>query len=270
MSEKNIKQIIRVNYLQPAFLVCAGVLLVAACALSAAVKLSGIYLKKEPLPLKHPLSELDTLKLDPYKVVAKQNIDNRDVVETLGTEDYIQWVLEDTDAAETSSIRFCTLFITYYELPDLVPHVPEECYTGGGYRQKSSEIVPITINKGGIEQQINARYLVFTGTDPGLLVGEVSFPIFYIFSVNGEYASGRTDTRYILNKNIFGKYSYFSKVEWKFYNNRFGRIVYPNRQEATTASAKLLKVILPILEKEHWPSIETAEQQATNRFVEKQ
>lgn len=254
----DIRSIIKANYLQPAFLICAAVLLITACVLSAAIKLSGIYLQKEPCPLKKPLSELDGLKLGPYKVVAKQNIDNPDVIETLGTEEYIQWALEDTSAPEKDTVRFCTLFITYYELPDLVPHVPEECYTGGGFRQKSSEAIPITIIKAGVEQQINTRYLVFTGTEPGLLVGEITFPIFYVFSVNGEYVNGREDTRLILNKNIFGKYSYFSKVEWKFYNNSLGRINYPNRQEAVAASEKLLKVILPILEKEHWPNMDTA------------
>ena len=260
MTAKNIIQIIRANYLQPAFLVCAGVLLITACTLSAAIKLSGAYLKKEPCLLKKPLSELDTSKLEPYKVVAKQNIDNLDVIETLGTEEYIQWVLEDTGVSEKENVRFCTLFITYYKLPDLVPHVPEECYTGGGFRQTNSDVVPLAINKAGAEQQINARYLVFTGTGSGLLVGETTFPIFYVFSVNGEYTNGRVGTRNILNKNIFGKYSYFSKVEWKFYNNKLGRISYPNKQEAVAASEKLLKVILPILEQEHWPSMDTARQ----------
>ncbi|MCJ7729861.1 MAG: RNA binding protein fox-1 homolog [Sedimentisphaerales bacterium] len=76
----------------------------------------------------------------------------------------------------------------------------------------------------------------------------------YTFSVNGEYAAGREDARLVLNKNLFGKFSYFSKVEWKFYNSRFGRVTYPNKQEALAASEKLLAVILPVLEREHWPS----------------
>jgi hypothetical protein len=53
---------------------------------------------------------------------------------------------------------------------------------------------------------------------------------------------------------MFGKYSYFSKVEWKFYNIKFGSSTYPDKQEASAASEKLLGVILPILEKDHWPS----------------
>jgi hypothetical protein len=251
---KDIRQTIRANYLQPAFLICAGVLAITASAMSVAIKLSGIYLKKEPLLLKKPLTQLDSSNLTPYKVVTKEHIENQDVLETLGTEDYIQWNLEDTSARADSTVRFCSLFITYYALPDRVPHVPEECYTGGGFQRISSEVIKLTINKEGGERQIGARYLVLAGTGPDSLAGEVSFPIMYTFSINGEYAAGRGDTRLILNKNLFSKFSYFSKIEWKFYNGKFGRATYPNKQEALAASEKLLAVILPVLEKEYWPS----------------
>jgi hypothetical protein len=250
---KDIRETIRANYLQPAFLICAGVLGITVIAMSVAVKLSGIYLKKEPLPLKKPLTKLDSSNLTPYKVVSKKDIENLDVLETLGTEDYIQWNLEDTSAPEASNTRFCSLFITYYQLPDIVPHRPEECYIGGGFQQKISETVTLEIN-GDEQRQIDARYLVFTGTERNPLAGETTFSVFYVFRVNGEYAGGRDRTRRILNKNLFGKFSYFSKVEWKFCNNSLGRTTYPNKQEALAASKKLLAVILPVLEKEHWPS----------------
>lgn len=245
---------IKANYLRPAFLICAGVLAIAAAAMSIAVKLSGIYLTKEALPLKKPLTELDVSKLAPYKVVAKTQIENPDVLETLGTEDYIQWALEDTSVNTDSDARFCTLFITYYGLPDKVPHVPEECYIGGGFRQITSETVALEINKGGSQRPVSVRYLVFATTTPDILASETTFPVFYTFSVNGEYAAGREDTRLILNKNLFSKFSYFSKVEWKFYNNRSGQMVYPNKQTALAASEKLLAVVLPVLEKDHWPN----------------
>jgi len=258
MTQKNIGQIIRVNYLQPAFLICAAVLLITASAMPSVVKQLGIRLKKEPLPLKNPFSRLDNPGLIPYKVVAKQEIDNTDVLETLGTEDYIQWNLEDTSVPADSKTRFCTLFITYYGMPDKVPHVPEECYIGGGLRQVSSEAAALTIRPGprgsAEERQVNARYVVFAVTSSDIWGSETTFPIFYTFSVNGEYAGRRIDVRNIMNKNLLGKYSYFSKVEWKFYNNSFGRVIYPDKQEALAASEKLLAVILPVLEKEHWPS----------------
>ncbi|MBE3143177.1 MAG: hypothetical protein IMZ61_04535, partial [Planctomycetes bacterium] len=70
---------------------------------------------------------------------------------------------------------------------------------------------------------------------------------------NGKYGD-RDDVRKTLNRNLFGKFSYFSKVEWKFFNRTPGRITYPNKQEALAASEKLLTFILPVLEKEHWPN----------------
>jgi hypothetical protein len=151
-------------------------------------------------------------------------------------------------------VRFCTLFITYYGLPDKVPHVPEECYIGGGFRRITSEAVALEINKGGSPRPVSVRYLVFAGATSDIWASEITFPILYTFSVNGEYAAGREDTRLILNKNLFGKSSYFSKVEWKFYNNRTGQMVYPNKQAALAASEKLLAVVLPVLEKDHWPN----------------
>ncbi len=258
VTEKNTGQTLRVNYLQPAFLVCAVVVALSAGAVSAAVKLSGIYMKKEPLALKTPLDRVDSSKLIPYKVVAKQEIENADMLETLGTEDYIQWTLENTSAPADSKTRFCTLFITYYGLPDKVPHVPEECYIGGGLRQISSEAVTLTIKPGERgtvnERQIPARNLVFAVTTSNTWGSETTFPIFYAFGVNGEYAGGRSDGRLMLNRHLFRKISYFSQVEWKVYNSSFGRVIYPDKREAIAASEKLLAVILPILEKEHWPS----------------
>jgi len=242
------------GWLQPAFLICTGVLAILAGAMSMATKLSGIYLVKEPLPLKKPLAELDSSKLTPYKLVAKEAIENPDMLQTLGTEDYLQWNLEDTSVPADSDVRFCSLFITYYGLPDKVPHVPDECYIGGGFRRVSSEAVALKIDKGGSEQSISASYIVFAGTKPDVWLGETTFPVLYTFSVNGEYAGGRGDARLILNKNLFGKSSYFSKVEWKFYNSKFGRVIHPNKQAALAASERLLAAISPVLEKEHWPS----------------
>ena len=80
---------------------------------------------------------LDEKLLEPYKVLEKSKIDNKDVLESLGTEDYLQWILEDTTVDVLSPVRNCSVFITYYTgNPDQVPHVPEACYTGGGNEVK--------------------------------------------------------------------------------------------------------------------------------------
>ena len=209
--------------------------------------------KKEPMPLKKSLDLLDENALAPYKVISKHKITNQEVIESLGTRDYIQWLLEDSDISADSPVQKCSLFITYYDMPDRVPHVPEECYSGGGNQRLTSDSVTIEINKQGKVEQIPARYLVFASTNSNIWGTDTRFPVLYLFNVNEVYANSRDDARFALNKNIFSKHSYFSKVEWKFFNTRFGQTIYPNKEETITASQKLLRVILPVLEKDHWP-----------------
>lgn len=272
-----------------AFLICAVVLAVSGITMSVIVEKFKVFLKKEPVLLKRSLDLLDKNDLGPYRVVAKDKIENEEILQKLGTRDYIQWVLEDTNTPVDSPVRKCLLFITYYGLPDRVPHVPEECYTGGGYQNLGSEGITLEIsndqqhfrrnlspekvtlevqdnnavNAAGenvmvANREIPAKYIAFgIKNRDGLQFGEDSaFPILYFFSVNGSYANGREEVRRILNENIFGKYSYFSKVEWKFFNTTaFGAAIYPKKEEAVKASGKLLSVILPILEKEYWPEL---------------
>jgi len=278
--------------LQPAFLICAAVLATAGSGMSIAIKSFGVYLKKEPLPLKKSLELLDENGLAPYKVISKLKIENEEIVKSLGTEDYIQWILEDTDAAANSAVKKCMLFITYYRLPDRVPHVPEECYAGGGFQRLASDSVTLEINNPapiepepdrfkpdaeegislkdnwcgtGFERKVRGKYLVFGSTKANLWqrgarrgsLGEAKsrkekFPVLYLFKVNGDYAASREEARIALNKNLFRKYSYFCKVELVFNQT----LIPPNKEQAVKAGEKLLAVILPILETKHWPEWE--------------
>ncbi len=126
------------------------VLAASGAGMSVTMKKLGIVFRKEPLLLKKSLESLDERDLTPYKVVLKQKIQDPDTLKALGTEDYIQWILEDTEQAAGSPAKECLLFVTYYRLPDRVPHVPEECWTGGGYQKLGSEAVTFKINDGKI------------------------------------------------------------------------------------------------------------------------
>jgi hypothetical protein len=234
-------------YLQPAFLICVVVLMIAA---GASKKLGVI--KKEFLPLKKSFDVLDESRLAPYKVVEKLKIENEDILTALGTQDYIQWVLEDTEAPAGSAVRRLMLFVTYYGRPDRVPHVPEECYTGGGFQQLVSDSVMFEIKKAGFERKIGGEYRVFGSVKADFRRRLEKFPVLYFFRVGGEYAGSRGKARIALNKNLFRKYTYFSKVELVFNQ----ALVIPSREEAVAASEKLLTVVLPILEEEHWPDLD--------------
>jgi len=233
------------TYLQPAFLICTLVLAVAAAGMSLATKNLGLYLKKEPLPLKKPLEALDEGGLVPYEVVAKHAIENEDVLKSLGTEDYIQWVLEDPREPIDSAVRRVLVFITYYPLPDRVPHVPEECYTGSGYQRLAAGAADLQVGP----RTIAGRYLLFNKTSGDISAALQQFPVVYLFCVNGQYAGSRDDARIALNKNMFSKHSYFCKVELAFSQSR----ATATKADAVAASEKLLTVLLPVLERDHWP-----------------
>jgi hypothetical protein len=246
----DIKDNIRV-YLQPAFVICALVLAVSGIGMSVTMKHLGIVLKKDPLPLKRSLEFLDEVDLTPYRVVPpKLKITNPEILKTLGTKDYIQWIMEDTEQPTTSPVKACLLFITYYPLPDRVPHVPEECWTGGGYQRLGSEDVRLNIHTTGNEKiNIPAKYLVFGPKKTNLWEDNIRVPNVYFFRVNGHYAGSREEARIALNKNLFSKHSYFCKVELVFNTGSTA----PSKTEAIEASEKLLAVILPVLKRNHWP-----------------
>jgi len=251
-------------YLNPAFLLCVIVLGATAGSISFTKKQLGMILKKEPIPLKTPLDQLDENGLGPYKVVIKKEIKDEEVIKSLGTKDYIQWILEDTETDQQSNSRNCMLFITYYAQPDVVVHIPDECYMGGGNQRLASESVlfELAISSENTKDQgetaadelkVPGKYVVFSETSSNIWQSQSKFAIFYTFNVNGQYKGNREDTRFVLNKNIRGKHSYFAKIEWQFSNTRFGKKVYPDKIEGIEASKKLLSVILPILEHRHWP-----------------
>lgn len=234
---------------QPAFLICTAVLALACAGMSVARHKLGLYLKKEPLPLKRSLDRLDEAALAPYEVVAKLKIENEEVLRSLGTEDYIQWVLEDPCQPGESPVRRVMLFITYYKLPDRVPHVPEECYTGGGYRRLDTEPVTLHIALSDESRDIPGRYLVFEGSPDALSSASPRFPVLYLFRVNGEYTGSRDGARMALNRNIFSRHSYFCKVELVFNQ----ALTAPTRAATVSAGERILMAVLPLLERDHWP-----------------
>lgn len=243
-------------YLKPSFAVCVIILLAAAVSKEAIIHAFGLYMTKEPILLQHPFDEFNENALLPYTVNNKSKITNRDVVESLGTEYYLQWRLEDSEMTAGSPMRYCNVFITYYTgNPDMVPHVPDECYVGGGNAHLGNETLDLEIPRGPLNQNVSFQYAMFSRMEQNVMKEE-KFSVQYLFHANGKYYGSRTDTRVALGSNWFSKYSYFCKVEWNFYGfDAFG-IVYPDKTQTLEASRKLLTVLLPELEKNHWPDWE--------------
>ena len=86
------------EYLKPAFLICVAVLAAAGVGMSTIKSYLDIKIIKKELPLKKSFNLMNEDALGPYIVREKHEIKNKDILESLGTEDYIQWILEDTSA----------------------------------------------------------------------------------------------------------------------------------------------------------------------------
>lgn len=263
------------TYLQPHFLICIIILAGASLGMSAIEKYFSIWFVKEPLALKKPLELINEEKLKPFEVIRKLTIDNKDILKSLGTEDYIQWIVSDTEASPDSIARSFMVFITYYDKPDSVPHVPEECYSGGGFSRVRTE--PIRFNTSWISEsgtneklvdrktnkmRIPGQYVLFARESGTIWQPSFEFPVLYFFNVNGVYVNTRTEARYGLAKNIWSKHSYFSKVEFVFNQSAQG----VEMQDAIEACGKLLGVLLPLLENEHWPDIFSARDELSENF----
>ena len=241
------------QYLKASFLVCAAALLVAASTKAIIINKLGVKLVKLPIKLQAPLDDFNEESLLPYQAVNKPKIQNREILESLGTEEYLQWRLQDSDVGPGSPTRFCSLFITYYTgNPDMVPHVPDECYVGGGNEFKSGQTLSVEIPECG---KIGFQYVRFTQTNRNSLQGSVDFSVQYLFRANGKYCQSRTETRTVLF-DWFSRYSYFCKVEWKFFGQDAFGLTYPDKEQTLAASTKLLSVLLPEMEKSHWPDWE--------------
>jgi len=253
--------------LQPAFIICVAVLLVAAGGLAITGRAT---VRKEPLELRKPLGDLDEKALAPYRVMRRGTISNADELKALGTQEYIQWTLEDTSAEPGSPVRFVSLFVTYYtgRNMDAVVHTPEACYLGGGSQPLDAYNHDFVISgwssNGEADKQtdVPVRCAVFTRGGSEAWETSSPFTVMYTFKVNGTYQKDRTATRKKLSLNL-SRYAYYAKVEWQFFGSSGigASMVYPSKEDNLKASEKLLKAVLGELERSHWPDWDQAVRQ---------
>lgn len=229
------------------FITCALILAISAASIAYVTKTLRWNLRKLPVPMRKSFANFNDNALFPYRVLKKVKID-AEVEEALGTEEYIQYFIEDPNIGERDPGHYINFFVTYYTgNPDQVPHVPEVCYVGGGNIIEATDKVTLTVPDAGLpNNQVEAQLLMFKATDrdTGL---EVIKPVLYFFSVNGKYTSDRTHTRLVLS-NIKDRYAYFSKVEIAFVGPS-----QPDRAAAIKLTENFLAKAMPILVNENWP-----------------
>ena len=205
----------------------------------------NIQFRKKAAPLRRPLTDLNKKALYPYEFVSAQSI-APEVIDSLGTDQYLDWILIDKSIADNQSpVKRARLFITYYTgQPDQVPHVPDVCYQGGGFTQQAAS--DETLDLSPAYPAVPVRVLEF---EKNTRMG-VSHPtIMYTFAVNGTFAAERMAVRQIINRP-WEQYSYFSKIEIQF-DSMSGQPA--NRQQALDATRKLFQVLFQELASSHWP-----------------
>ena len=210
----------------------AGVLLVAAGGQSAVNAATRAVMFKKPVPLRHELYELPR-QVGSWQLVRKDPPLPDNVVETLGTEDYVSMVYEDLDYPEDRPGRAARLHVAYYTgMIDTVPHVPDRCFVGGGMQLVDSDtarlqlaynapradpasgnlLVPSRLSPPEAARlptdAFAARRVAFADPrDPSS-----AFQVFYFFVANGNYMASAQEVR-VEGFNISDEYSFYCKVE---------------------------------------------------------
>ncbi len=170
-----------------------------------------------------------------------------EVLDGLGTDQYIQWTLVDDSQVEDAR-NLLQLFVTYYTgAPDQVPHVPEECYVGGGGYQVIRESL-LDVPVPGLGEHETVRVKVLDMQSPSSLVTG-SKVVMYVFHTNGAFCADRNCVRSAM-ASLLERHAYFSKLELTFGLQD----ALPPREEALEAGKRFLGVVIPILVRDHWPN----------------
>jgi len=239
-------------------------LAVVLLAVAAVLSHGGTFLfhireGKEALPLRAALSELQESALAPYRVVRRAVLDPA-TVEALGTDQYINWTLEDTSVDPDDPLRVANLFVTYYTGGhSLVPHTPDVCYVGGGYAPAQlPENLSFEVPGLRDDSSVPVRICTFQKT---AVFGNSQVTVVYTFHCNGRFVATRQGVRVLIN-DLFNRYAYFSKIEVSFDR--------ATRSQSIEGARKLFNRVVPALVSGHWPDFAAAEKRAAGRQVAEQ
>jgi hypothetical protein len=115
-----------------AFIFAVVVLFGCAAGLSAAISALKINLKKLPITVRPQCSSIP-VQTASWKQLRQDELMKAEVLETLGTHNYLsRWYVE-RKPAEGKQPRAVQVHLAYYTgMVDTVPHVPDRCFVAGG------------------------------------------------------------------------------------------------------------------------------------------
>ncbi len=236
----------------PRWVLCLVILGLAAVAMPLLERALGVRLRKEAVPLRKSLAAFDAQRLGPRYALHTYQHDrlSTDMVASLGTEEYVQLVLRDTTKEKTDPTYVAHVFVTYYTgKPDMVPHIPDECYAAAGFSPLGASNNQISLATGVLAaDSLNVRSV---GFEKLLGAGRrQKMAVLYFFHVNGDTASTRNGLRLRLS-NLFQQYAYYSKIEVN-YTSEYPFSETADEEQSLAAIGPLLEKLMPVLLQDHF------------------
>lgn len=117
-----------------------GVMIAASVGISAYIRFSDLHMTKSPIyPENNRQVSTIPAETEHWIRLGSDKISSSEVVETLGTENYVSrnYLLKESEGTKNPVVL--EFHAAYYTgMIDTVPHVPERCFVGGGMQQSVS------------------------------------------------------------------------------------------------------------------------------------
>lgn len=230
-----------------------GLMLASAGGISAYINLKDVHLQKIAI---YPVNNRQVSSLPTetagWRQLGSDEIMGAEIVETLGTQNYVSRHYLRTRDADPKNPIILDLHAAYYTgMIDTVPHVPERCFVGGGLQQsESSRVIPLPMDASTwridqsvpekVSEAIGDIYTVRLSNDPSqtdapgsrvrlprgigpdspfemrasefINPGKGNIYAGYFFVANGGTKANANDVR-LLAFNLEDDYAYYLKVQ---------------------------------------------------------
>lgn len=210
----------------PPFIAATIVLVVALVGLQSVVHAFQLFLMKQPIPLRQKLFMISP-DLGDYHKVYEQHL-TREIIEELGTEQYLSWNFQDTRLKQGEPGSEILLHVAYYTgTPDSTPHVPERCFVAAGAAPGKAEVQDLLLTPSRVYHS-GGRIIVTRDNGQEVLMPTLEIParifdfkptesaessvVLYFFSCNGKLLSSpKQVSSQILD--VRSRYAYWCKIE---------------------------------------------------------
>ncbi len=121
-------------------MIAGAIMLGSSIAIGVYIKFADLHMQKIPIyPENNRQVSAIPTETDNWVRIGSDRISSSEIVETLGTENYLsrEYILKESQDAKKKVV--VELHAAYYTgMIDTVPHVPERCFVGGGLQQSES------------------------------------------------------------------------------------------------------------------------------------